>query len=505
MVQFTDLDPFAAREAKLVALREQGVEPYPQRVPTHIRIIEARQLGANAGEVPELEVSVVGRLKALRGQGALFFADLYDATGKLQLLFKQDVLSQPLFERIELLDLGDFIQAQGKLFMSRRGELTLQVEGWEMLSKATHPLPDLWKGLQDIEQRQRQRYAELIVSDTAMERFQQRSLLTARIRQFLHEHAFVEVETPILEHTPGGADAEPFTTHHNALDTDFYLRISLELHLKRLVVGGFDRVFEIGKVFRNEGMSPQHLQEFTMLEFYWAYASYQELMPFVQRMYQEVIEATIGKLQIERGESTLDFSGDWPVVSYPQLLKDYAGVDILTATEEDLAHAIIAHGLKTGQGSEQEAKLDDLLKLGKGRLIDILYKKTARPHLIQPQFVVDFPVEFSPLTKQKPDEPRLTERVVVLIDGMEVGNGYTELNDPEEQRKRLEEQEALRIKGDAEAQRMDEDFITALKHGMPPTTGFGVSIDRLMVAITGVDSVRETVLFPTMRPEKKGV
>lgn len=504
MAQFTDLDPFAARAAKLQALRSAGVEPYPQRVPTHVRIVEAREVGSSAGETPEVEVTVVGRLKALRGQGALFFADLYDATGKLQLLFKQDAISPEEFDRLDLLDLGDFITATGKLFLSRRGELTLQVATWQVLSKALHPLPDLWKGLQDIEQRQRQRYAELIVSEEAMERFQKRSILVARIRQFLHEHAFVEVETPVLEHTPGGADAEPFITHHNALDTDFFLRISLELHLKRLVVGGFERVFELGKVFRNEGMSPQHLQEFTMLEFYWAYASYKELMPFIQRMYQEVIEATTGKLQVERGEHTLDFSGEWPVVSYVQLLKDYAGIDILEATDEQLVESIIAHGLKTGQGADQSAKAEELAKLGRGRLIDILYKKTARPHLIQPQFVIDFPVEFSPLTKQKPEDPRLTERVVVLIDGMEVGNGYTELNDPEEQRRRLEQQEALRIKGDAEAQRMDEDFITALSHGMPPTTGFGVSIDRLMVAITGVDSVRETVLFPTMRPEKRG-
>ncbi|CAN5192152.1 lysine--tRNA ligase [soil metagenome] len=503
MAQFTDLDPFAARAAKLQALRDLGVEPYPQRVPAHQRIVEARTLGATAGETPEVEVTVVGRLKALRGQGALFFADLYDTTGKLQLLFKQDAIAPEIFEMLELLDLGDFISATGKLFMSRRGELTLQVSGWEVLSKALHPLPDLWKGLQDVEQRQRQRYAELIVSETAMDRFQKRSLLVARIRQFLHDHSFVEVETPVLEHTPGGADAEPFTTHHNALDTEFFLRISLELHLKRLVVGGFDRVFELGRVFRNEGMSPQHLQEFTMLEFYWAYASYKELMPFIQKMYQEVIQATMGTLQIERGEHILDFSGDWPVVSYVQLLKDYAGIDILEVTDEQLIEAIIAHGLKTGQGANQAAKGEDLAKLGRGRLIDMLYKKTARPHLIQPQFLVDFPVEFSPLTKQKPEDPRLTERVVVLIDGMEVGNGYTELNDPEEQRRRLEQQEALRIKGDAEAQRMDEDFITALSYGMPPTTGFGVSVDRLMVAITGVDSVRETVLFPTMRPEKK--
>jgi len=504
MAQFADLDPFAARLAKLQAWRDLGVDPYPAHVPAHVRIQEAREAGSGLTEELGPEKAVTGRLKALRGQGALFFADLHDATGKIQLLFKKDALSAELFDRLELLDLGDFIWVSGNLFMSKRGELTLEVHEWSILTKTLHPLPDLWRGLQDVEQRQRQRYAELIVSDEARERFQKRSRLVSSLRRFMEQHSFIEVETPVFEQIPGGADAEPFVTHHNALDVDFYLRIALELHLKRLVVGGFERVFEIGRVFRNEGMDTQHLQEFTMFELYWAYASYEELMPFIQEMYQTALMETFGTLQFERGEHVLNFEGEFPRVSYVQLLKDYAGINILEASDEELIDCIVKHGLKTGGGANQEAQADELKKLGRGRLFDLLYKKTVRPHLIQPQFVVDFPVEFSPLAKRKANDSRLTERFVFLCDGSEVGNAFTELNDPIDQRGRLEAQEKLRLAGDPEAQRMDEDFLRALEHGMPPTTGFGVSIDRLFALASGVESVRETVLFPTMRPEKHG-
>lgn len=493
MADFANLDPFQARLAKLQAWRDFGIDPYPARLPVHRTIAEARELGNSLGEELGPEVAVAGRIKALRGQGAVTFMDLHDATGKLQLLFKSDILSAELFERLELLDLGDFLWASGQLFVSKRGELTLEVHDWQLASKALHPLPDLWKGLQDAEARQRQRYAELIVSDVARERFLKRSRLVSVLRTFMANHSFTEVETAMLEHIPGGADAEPFVTHHNALDTDFYLRISLELQLKRLVVGGFDRVFEIGKVFRNEGMSPQHLQEFTMFELYWAYADYTELMSFIQQMYQHALQEVFGTLQIERGEHVLDFAGKWPRVSYVEVVKQYAGIDVLEASEAELIEGIQRHGIQTGKG--------ELEKLGRGRLIDLLYKKTTRPHLIQPQFLVDFPLEFSPLAKKKTDDSRLTERFAVLIDGSEVGNAFSELNDPQDQRQRLEAQEQLRLAGDPEAQRQDGDFLRALSYGMPPTAGFGVSIDRLMMVFAGVESVRETVLFPTMRPE----
>ncbi len=505
MPNFADLDPFAARRAKLDALRASGIDPYPARIPEHEQVAVVRSQG-NHLQVDDRHdggVATAGRITALRGQGALIFADLEDSTGKIQLIFKQDVLSPELFERIELLDLADFVWASGTLFVSRRGELTIEVHDWQVVSKTLSPLPDAWKGLQDPEAKQRQRYLDLLVNDGVRARFEKRSRLVSSLRRFMSDHGFLEAETAVFEHIPGGADAEPFVTHHNALDTDFYLRISLELQLKRLVAGGFDRVFEIGKVFRNEGMSPQHLQEFTMFEFYWAYADYEKGMDFVQNMYQQAIEEVYDTLQIERGDTMLDFSGEWPRVSYVEVIKQYAGIDVIEASDDELIQSCLHHGLRTGGGEQGVATEESLRKLGRGRLIDLLYKKTTRPHLIQPQFLVDFPLEFSPLAKKKSSDPRLTERFVVLIDGAEVGNAFSELNDPIDQRVRFEEQEKLRLAGDPEAQRMDEDFLTAMEHGMPPMTGFGVSIDRLVLILAGVDSVRETVLFPTMRPEKQ--
>ena len=487
MSQFADLDPFAARRAKLAALREAGIDPYPAKVPAHLEVADARALG---NDLFSDATAVVGRLRALRGQGALYFADLEDETGKIQLLFKKDTLSKDLFARLDFLDIGDFIWASGPLCITKRGELTVEVQDWSVMAKSLHPLPDHWKGLQGIEQRQRQRYADLLVNDETKVRFVKRSQLVAAVRSFLANEKFMEVETPVLEHIPGGADAEPFITHHNALDVDFYLRISLELHLKRLVVGGYDKVFELGKVFRNEGISPQHLQEFTMLEFYWAYADYTQLMDMVERLYCSVIQSTFGTLDIQRGENILHFAAPWPRVSYVELLKQYAAIDVLSASDEELVETI------------RKYRVDTDISLGRGRLLDQLYKKTVRPNLIQPQFIIDVPVEFSPLAKRKQSDPRLTERIMVLIDGVEIGNGFSELNDPIDQRSRFEEQEKLRLGGDKEAQRMDDDFLRALEYGMPPTAGFGVGIDRLFAVLSDVESVRETVFFPTMRPEK---
>jgi lysyl-tRNA synthetase class 2 len=495
MSQFADLDPFAARRAKLDALRSLGIDPYPAHVPSRQTVAGARAHGNHLLSASEEggfsdPTGIAGRLRALRGQGALYFADLQDETGKIQILFKKDVLAEELFERLDLLDIGDFVWVSGPLFVTKRGELTVEVSDWKIVAKSLHPLPDHWKGLQDIEQRQRQRYAELLASEEVRERFAKRSRLVAAVRSFLAVENFMEVETPVLEHIPGGADAEPFVTHHNALDVDFYLRISLELHLKRLVVGGYDKVFELGKVFRNEGISPQHLQEFTMLEFYLAYADYNQLMDLVERLYCSVIESTFGTLDITRGENVLHFAAPWPRVSYVELLKQYAGIDVLEATDEQLVETI------------KKYRVDTDVSLGRGRLLDQLYKKTVRPNLIQPQFVIDVPVEFSPLAKRKTDDSRLTERILVLIDGAEIGNGFSELNDPIDQCSRFEEQERLRLGGDKEAQRMDEDFLRALEYGMPPTAGFGVGIDRLFAVLADVESVRETVFFPTMRPEK---
>jgi lysyl-tRNA synthetase, class II len=506
MADFANLDPFAARHAKLTAWRALGIDPYPAQLPANpVRSTIAVVRNAEQGQ----QYAVSGRIKAMRGQGALIFIDLHDATGKIQIVLKQDAVDSVWFERIELLDLGDFIWVTGQLFTTNRGELSIQASEWRPLAKALHPMPDAWRGLQDMEQRQRQRYAELLVSDIARERFLRRSALVRQVRNSMADHGFIEVETATLEHVPGGADAEPFATHHNALDVDFYLRISLELQLKRALIGGIDRVFEIGKVFRNEGMSPQHLQEFTMFEFYWAYASYTQGMELAQQLYQDLVRSwnydkpEDQQLLVERGtETVLNFAGEWPRVSYVDIVKQFSGVNVLEATEAELIEALIAHGVRTGSGGQQAAAAESLQGLGKGRLIDMLYKKTTRPHLIQPQFLIDLPVEFSPLAKKKADDPRLTERFVVVVDGVEVGNAFSELNDPLDQYQRFAEQEKLRLAGDVEAQRLDEDFLRAMSYGMPPATGFGVSIDRLVTIISGVDSIRETVLFPTMRPEE---
>ena len=490
MADFAGLDPFESRRAKLQAWQAAGVNPYPAQTPPHYSISSVRALGiwSDLETRLSLEKGVVGRVLSLRGQGAVVFVDLEDGSGKIQLLFRKDTTEN--FELLELLDLGDHLWATGTLFLTKRGELTVEVSAWKLLSKSLHPLPDLWKGLLDPETRQRQRYAELIVNPETKERFRKRSIFVSALRRLLAEQGFMEVETPVLEHIPGGADAEPFMTHHNALDLDFYLRISLELHLKRLVIGGFDRVYELGRVFRNEGVSPQHLQEFTMLEFYQAYASYNELMTFVEQLYATAIKETFGSLHVQRGDHILDFTAPWPRVSYSKLLKQYAGIDIATITDEELVLTI------------KKYRVDTDISLGRGRLLDQLYKKTVRPNLIQPQFIIDLPVEFSPLAKRKLENPRLTERLMVLIDGAEVGNGFSELNDPIDQRTRFEEQESLRIKGDPEAQRMDPDFLRALEYGMPPTAGFGVGIDRLFAILADVESIRETVFFPTMRPER---
>ncbi len=490
--QFEGLDPFEARRAKHDAWRALGIDPYPPKAGERQWVEEVRKGGEGmeaGGEPIGEKVGVGGRIMALRNQGALCFMDVRDETGTIQVLVRRDAIDAEWFERLALLDIGDFVFASGQLFITRRGELTVAATEWRILTKSLRPLPDLWRGLQDIDQRQRQRYAELIVNDEVRERFYKRSRFTAAIRQYLIDHKFTEVETPVLEHTPGGADAEPFITHHNALDTDFYLRISLELHLKRLTVGGFERNFELSRVFRNEGVSPQHLQEFTELEFYYAYATYEDLIPFLEGMYVKAIQDTFGTLQITRGDKVLDFTAPWPRRTYRDLLLEYAGIDILTITDEELVEHVKKH------------RVDTDVSLGRGRLLDQLYKKTVRPFLVQPMFMLDHPVEISPLAKRKPGEPRLTERLQILIDGAEVGNGFSELNDPIDQRGRFEEQEKLRMDGDPEAMRMDTDFLRALEYGMPPTAGFGVGIDRLFAIVAGVDSIRETVFFPTMRPE----
>lgn len=477
------------RRKKLELIRKAGFDPYPARVARTFPIAKAL---ADFGKLAasKKDVSLAGRLRSLRDQGKIIFADLEDESGKIQIVLKEDALTDQNgleFWR-SVLDLGDFISATGALFETKRGEKSLEVRKLEMAAKSLRPLPDKWEGLEDQEVRLRKRYLDLIATPDLRELFRKKTVFWETFRAALKKEGFLEVETPVLEQLPGGAEATPFKTHHNALDADFYLRISLELPLKRLLVGGFDKVFEIGRVFRNEGIDREHLQDFTELEFYWAYHDYNDVMEFMEKIYKEVIEKTCGGLTTTHAGKKIDWSKKWKKVDYVETFKKANGIDPVAASREELFK------------KAKDLKLESVKNLGKGRLIDLIYKKTVRPHLIEPCFLVDPPVEIEPLAKRKPANPAVVERFQIVAAGTELGKGFSELNDPMDQRARFEEQMKLRKAGDTEAQFLDEDFLEALEHGMPPGGGFGVS-ERLFAVLMD-RPVRECVFFPLMRPKK---
>ena len=473
----------AARIEKLARLRELGVEPYPTGFADRLAIVAAREKKAKS------KVRVAGRLILWRRHGGASFATLRDQSGQIQLHLRRDILGQDHYDVLKLLDVGDFVGVEGSLFTTRTGELTVEVHQFTVLTKALLPLPEKWHGLTDPETRIRKRHLTFLTDPEATRVLRQRSEFVRHIRAFLDREDFVEVSTATLELIPGGADAEPFVTHHNALDTDFYLRISLELAHKRLIVGGFERVYEIGRVFRNEGLSREHLQELDLLELYWAYADLDALKRFVERLYATVIEETFGTLQLSYGDHVLDFAPPWPESDYFELFRGI-GIDLNQyPTAESLAP--VAKNLDisdVGSG------------LGRGRLIDMIYKKAIRPSLIRPQFLLHHPVDLSPLAKRDPADPGRVQRLQVMMAGSEVGNGYAELNDPLDQRARFEEQQRLREAGDREAQMLDEEFLEALEYGMPPTVGFGVGIERWLMYLTNRPTIRDVVAFPLVRP-----
>lgn len=485
-------DERSVRIERLASIREQGLQPYPAATKRELPVGQAIERFEDlSGQ--QTVVTIAGRVRLLRRQGGLTFVRLQDESGVIQLMLNKKSIDEESYKRFALVDIADFVEATGTLMLSKTGEKTLLVSAWAFLSKALLPLPDKWHGLKNEEERYRHRYIDLIVNPEVKDFFRLRSVFIRELRDFMHANGFMEVETPVLEHVPGGAEAEPFVTHHNTLDIDLYLRISLELHLKRLIVGGYEKVFEIGKVFRNEGMSTQHLQEFTEMEFYWAYADNERLMQFVQNVYQHVIKKTFGTLQISYKGETLDFSGDWPRLDYTELVKEHAGIDLNAVKDvKDLRAMIEAKNIR----------VDIEPSAGLGRIIDQLYKKTVRPKLIQPCFLVNHPVAVSPLAKRHESNPNTVERHQVLIAGAELGNGFSELNDPLDQRARFEEQMRLREAGDKEAQMIDEDFLQALEHGMPPTAGWGIGIDRLLMVLADLPSIRDTVFFPIMRPKQ---
>lgn len=478
-----------ARIEKLENIRKQGIEPYPAKSKRTHTVKEALENFNKLSSSEEI-IFLTGRLRTFRTHGALLFADIEDQSGKIQLFFHKDELGEEKYEFIKNFDIGDFVEVSGYLFITKKGEKTLRVGDYKILTKTLLPLPEKWHGLTDEEIRYRKRYLDLIMNEDVRKLFIKRTEFINNIRQFLNENGFMEVETPVLESVPGGAEAEPFITHHNKLDVDFYMRISLELHLKRLMVGGFEKIYDMGRVFRNEGISTQHLQEFTELEFYWAYADYEELMDFVEEFYTTVIRKTFGTLEIPYKGQILNFKSPWPRIDYREVIIRESGVDIdKYPTKEDMAKLLEEKGIKPDPAA------------GRGRLIDQLYKKLVRPNLFQPCFLVNHPIDISPLAKRKIDDPDKVERLQVLIAGAEVGNGFSELNDPIDQRERFLKQEELREAGDKEAQMIDEDFIEALEYGMPPTAGFGVGIDRLFMILADQESIRDTVFFPMMRPK----
>lgn len=477
-----------ARINKLRSIEKMGISPYPAKSE---RSCVIKDILVDFDNIINLrkEISIAGRIRTIREHGGLTFMNLEDESGQIQLFFKKDDFGIEKYDFIKLLDIGDFIEAHGTLFTTKKGEKTVNVANYKIIAKSLLPLPEKWHGLSDEEIRYRKRYLDLIMNREIKQLFLTRTKFVDNIRKFFNEQGYMEVETPVLESIPGGADAQPFITHHNKLDIDLYLRISLELHLKRLIVGGFEKIYEIGRVFRNEGMSTQHLQEFTMLEFYWAYADYEQLMNFIENFYTVVIQKTFGTLSIKYHDKILDFKTPWPRIDYREIVLHESGVDIdKYPTKEDMRNICMEKGIKIDPSA------------GRGRLIDQLYKKLVRPKLFQPCFLINHPLDISPLAKKKDDDKTKVQRFQVLIAGAEVGNGFSELNDPIDQRERFEAQMSLREAGDAEAQMMDEDFVEALEYGMPPTAGFGVGIDRFLAILMDQESIRDVVLFPMMRP-----
>src|SRR6478672_8263449 len=477
----------AERREKLERLREADVEPFPHQFEGRVEIADVRAAheGLAAGEETEDRYRVAGRLAARRGHGKAAFLDLVDRSGRIQLHARQDLLGDESFERLVGLDLGDIVGAEGTVFATKRGELSLRLDGWTLLAKSLRPPPDKYHGLEDVELRQRHRELDLMANPETRDLFRTRAAVISAVRGWLDERGFLEVETPILQPLYGGALARPFVTHHNALDRDLYLRIATELYLKRCIVGGLDRVYELGKDFRNEGISFKHNPEFTMLEWYEAYADYQDAAARVEQLVAHVAERVLGTTRIERDGVEVDLAPPWRRVTLRDAILERTGLDLAERpSREELAGAL------GGEADPAE---------GWGKLVDGVLSKLVEPELIQPTFVLDYPVELSPFAKRHREQEGFVERWEAFVGGIEIANAFTELNDPDEQRRRFEQQAEELRRGDDETQPFDEAFLEALEYGMPPTGGVGLGIDRLVMVLAGARSLREVVLFPAMR------
>ncbi|WP_455931322.1 lysine--tRNA ligase [Priestia aryabhattai] len=485
-------DQFLVRREKMSNLRDQGIDPFGQRFErTHTSqqlIGEYDELTKEQLEENEVPVSLAGRIMTKRGKGKAGFAHVQDLTGQIQLYVRKDAIGEEQYEIFSSVDIGDLVGVEGVLFKTKVGELSIKVKDFTLLTKALRPLPDKYHGLKDIEQRYRQRYLDLITNPESKQTFISRSRIIQSMRRYLDNHGYLEVETPMMHSIAGGAAARPFVTHHNALDMELYMRIAIELHLKRLIVGGLEKVYEIGRVFRNEGVSTRHNPEFTMIELYEAYADYKDIMALTENLIAHIAQEVLGTTKIQYGDQEVDLTPEWTRLHMVDAIKQYTGVDFWGETSVEEARALAKeHGVEINEHMQY------------GHIVNEFFEQKVEEQLIQPTFIYGHPVEISPLAKKNAEDPRFTDRFELFIVAREHANAFTELNDPIDQRERFEAQLKEKEQGNDEAHEMDDDFIEALEYGMPPTGGLGIGIDRLVMLLTNAPSIRDVLLFPHMR------
>ncbi|MDM8149964.1 lysine--tRNA ligase [Priestia megaterium] len=485
-------DQFLVRREKMSNLRDQGIDPFGQRFErTHTSqqlISEYDELTKEQLEENEVPVSLAGRIMTKRGKGKAGFAHVQDLTGQIQLYVRKDAIGEEQYEIFTSVDIGDLVGVEGVLFKTKVGELSIKVKDFTLLTKALRPLPDKYHGLKDIEQRYRQRYLDLITNPESKQTFISRSRIIQSMRRYLDNHGYLEVETPMMHSIAGGAAARPFVTHHNALDMELYMRIAIELHLKRLIVGGLEKVYEIGRVFRNEGVSTRHNPEFTMIELYEAYADYKDIMALTENLIAHIAQEVLGTTKIQYGDQEVDLTPEWTRLHMVDAIKQYTGVDFWGETSVEEARALAKeHGVEITEHMQY------------GHIVNEFFEQKVEEQLIQPTFIYGHPVEISPLAKKNAEDPRFTDRFELFIVAREHANAFTELNDPIDQRERFEAQLKEKEQGNDEAHEMDDDFIEALEYGMPPTGGLGIGIDRLVMLLTNAPSIRDVLLFPHMR------
>ena len=473
-------------------LKREGIDPFGHSFNRTYKIKDLIEENKDlqVGECGKEKASVAGRLMALRTHGKAIFADIEDVSGRIQIYVKSNKVGENAFKIFSKIGVGDILGVSGLIFRTRTGEVTVFVEEFSLLCKSVRSLPEKWHGLKDVEIRYRKRYLDLIVNPLVREIFIKRGKVIQSIRNFLDNRGFLEVQTPIMQPIPGGATARPFITHHNTLHRDLYLRIATELYLKRLIVGGLEKVYELGCDFRNEGISTKHNPEFTMLELYEAYGDYHSMMTITEELVAYVIKDVLGGLEVEYQGNKINFTPPWKRISMYKAIEEVSGIDMKKIFEKDFDKIIKKHDLNI-KG-----------KINRGEITNELFEKYVEPTLIQPTFIYDYPLEISPLSKQKKDNPELVERFELFVNSMELANAFTELNDPEEQKRRFEEQVAKRKAGDMESHFMDEDYIEALEYGMPPTGGLGIGIDRLIMLLTDSDSIKEVILFPQLKSKE---